>query len=135
PGRLKPPDSLIDRLPLFHAFATEKLMGQAREKVRSFFLRYQDRILYGADISAGLVPTPYLIDMSRFDERMSAAGIAEAKSRLLQRYRTDFAYYATDLPIENGDYSVRGLALPDSVLRKVLYENAVRWVPGIDRGF
>ena len=33
--------------------ALNYLMGQSREKVRAFFTRYQDRILYGADISGG----------------------------------------------------------------------------------
>lgn len=133
-------DLVADRLDRFPNFAVEtssvigRLMDQARDKVRSFFLRYQDRILYGADISGGLVPTPYLIDMSRIDERMTPAEVDRAKQVLLQRYRNDLAYYATDRPISRRGYSVRGLALPDDVLRKVFYENAVRWVPGIDLG-
>ncbi len=133
-------DLVAERLDRFPNLAVEtssvigRLMDQAREKVRSFFLRYQDRILYGADVSGGLVPTPYLIDMSKIDERMTPAEVDTAKRSLLQRYRNDLTYYTTDRPISRRGYEIRGLKLPENVLRKVFYENAVRWVPGIERG-
>ncbi|GAG45697.1 unnamed protein product, partial [marine sediment metagenome] len=45
---------------------TEKyLIGQSREKVRRFFIKYQDRILYGTDISGGMIPTDYLLDLTK----------------------------------------------------------------------
>jgi len=133
-------DLVADRLDRFPNLAVETssatgaLMDQAREKVRSLFLRYQDRILYGADISGGVVPTPYLIDMSRLHERKTPAELDSSKQALMRRYRADLAYYATDRPISRRGYVVRGLALSEAVLNKIFYENAVRWVPGIDQG-
>ena len=111
------------------------LMAQAREKVRDFFIKYQDRILYGADISGGLVPSPYLVDMSKINERMTPGGIEKAKNELLNKYQSDFIYFATDHEIPRGDYTIKGLALPEKVLKKIFYENAVNWVPGIEQEF
>jgi Amidohydrolase len=134
-------DEVARRLDRFPNFAVETssalsfLMGQAREKVRAFFLRYQDRLIYGADISGGLIPTRYLIDMSRINERWTPQQLESEKANLLARYENDFRYYATDGEFQRRDYSVKGLALPDDVLHKLFYANAVRWVPGIDRSF
>jgi predicted TIM-barrel fold metal-dependent hydrolase len=133
-------DEVARRLDRFPNFAVETssalnyLMGQSREKVRAFFTRYQDRILYGADISGGMIPTRYLIDMSRVNDRWTPAEVASEKQTLLERYRSDIAYYATDQEIARPNYIARGLALPESILRKVFYENAVRWIPGIGVG-
>ena len=131
-------DLVAERLDRFPNFAVDTsltiahLMDQAREKVRSFFIKYQDQILYGADISGGLVPSPYLVDMSKINDRLTAEGIEKAKTDLLNKYRSDFDYFATDQKIPRGEYSIKGLALPDDVLQKLFYENAVKWVPGID---
>jgi hypothetical protein len=40
-----------------------------------------------------------------------------------------------DREIARRDYTVRGLGLPEPVLRRLFYENARRWIPGIDRDF
>jgi hypothetical protein len=130
-------DEVARRLDRFPNFAVETssalnyLMGQSRDKVLAFFTRYQDRIIYGADISGGMIPTRYLIDMSRVNDRWTTTEVANEKQTLLQRYRNDIAYYATDQEVARPNYTVRGLALPEPILRKVFYENAVRWIPGI----
>lgn len=111
------------------------LMAQAREKVREFFIRYQDRILYGLDESAGMIPSKYLKDMSKVGMRWTDEEVVNEKKNLLQRYRNDFIYYFTDREIKLKHYSIRGLGLPEEVLHKVFYSNAVKWVPGIDKEF
>lgn len=111
------------------------LMAQAREKVRSFFIKYQDRILYGLDESGGMIPTKYLKDMSKVGLQWTSEEVEKEKQNLLQRYNNDFIYYFTDNEIKLKNYSVRGLALPEEVLHKVFYSNAVKWVPGIDKEF
>jgi hypothetical protein len=134
-------DEVARRFDRFPNFAVETsaamnfLMAQSREKVRAFFLRYQDRIIYGADISGGLIATRYLIDMSKVNDRWTPAQVEAEKTALRRRYENEFAYYSTDQEFSRRDYSVRGLALPEDVLRKVFYANAVRWIPGIDRDF
>lgn len=111
------------------------LMKQSREAVRDFFIRYQDRIIYGSDISGGMVPTRYLIDMSKIGQTWTPDEVAIETERLRDTYNSEFSYYATDQEVNVDTYAVRGLALPDTVLRKVFYENAVTWVPGIAEAF
>jgi predicted TIM-barrel fold metal-dependent hydrolase len=111
------------------------LMAQAREKVRAFFIKYQDRILYGLDESAGMVPTQYLKDMAKVGQQWTPEEVINEKKKLLQRYLYDFNYYFTDNEIPLKNYSIRGLALPEEVLHKFFYGNAVKWVPGIEREF
>jgi predicted TIM-barrel fold metal-dependent hydrolase len=58
-----------------------------------------------------------------------------AKQRLLQRYLDDFVFYSTDDEISMREYSLQGLALPKNVLQKIFYENAVKWIPGVNKDF
>lgn len=111
------------------------LMAQAREKVRAFFIKYQDRILYGLDESAGMIPTKFLKDMSKVGQQWTSEEVEKEKKYLLQRYKSDFIYYFTDNEIKLKNYSVRGLGLPEEVLHKIFYSNAVKWVPGIEKQF
>jgi predicted TIM-barrel fold metal-dependent hydrolase len=111
------------------------LMAQAREKVRAFFIRYQDRILYGLDESGGMIATKYLKDMSKVGQQWTGEEVEKEKQNLLQRYNNDFIYYFTDNEFKLKNYSINGLALPEEVLHKVFYSNAVKWVPGIDKDF
>lgn len=109
----------LDRYPNFAldtAARMPDLMGQPREKVREFLLRYQDRILYGTDI----------VWSARTKE-------ADAMRELQETYVRDWRYLATSEVVEYplDKIKVRGLALPMPVLRKIYYENAVRWVPGV----
>ncbi len=90
-------------------------------KVRRFFLRYQDRILYGSDLtenpaSAAERAQNPPIDASRFP--------AEAD----EFWRSDWAYLATATTqrIEAIQADVKGLALPRAVIDKIYYTNARR---------
>ena len=111
------------------------LMAQSREKVRAFFIKYQDKILYGLDESAGMIPTQYLKDMTKIGQQWTKEEAEKEKRKLYQRYLNDFNYYFTDNEIILKDYTVQGLALPEEVLRKIFYSNAVKWLPGIEKRF
>lgn len=113
----------------------ESLMNQNREKVRHFFETYQDRLLWGTDITGGPVPSRWQVDPSRYDERKTADEMADDRQALIDRYRREFTYYGTDERIERDGYAVRGLDLPTPVLEKFFYRNAARWIPGVDREF
>jgi hypothetical protein len=110
-------------------------MRQARNKVREFFLNYQDRILYGSDISGGLVASPFLVDMSKVNKKWNEDEIKKMKSDLLDQYEREFKYFATDQEFSSGSYTVRGLDLPKDVLHKFYYSNSVSWVPGVENGW
>jgi Predicted metal-dependent hydrolase of the TIM-barrel fold len=88
-------------------------IGRQPRAGRAFFVKYQDRILMGKDTFGGE------------DEYAVYFRIFETNDEYFPWYRRRHAFW--------GMY---GLALPDSVLRKVYYRNALRIVKGIDpRGF
>ena len=82
-----------------------------RDRVRSFFIKYQDRILYGSDLT--------------HNPGMSEADFKAAAHR---RWTSDWRYLATHEPQRNDDIdaTVPGLALPRSVIDKIFYHNARR---------
>jgi len=107
----------LDRYPNFAVDTAARvvhLMRQPRKKVRAFLMRYPDRVLYGTDL--GMMP---------------GEDGAKVARKLEERYARDWAYFATAETIEDEGRTITGLAVPESVLRKLFRENALRWVPGI----
>jgi predicted TIM-barrel fold metal-dependent hydrolase len=113
-------DAIVQRLDRYPNFVVDTaarvthLTLQPREKVRAFLIKYQDRVLYGTDM--GIMP----------------GQDPEATARRLEaEYSRDWAYFATGETIDVDGREVRGLALPEPVLRRIFRENALRWVPGL----
>ena len=86
-------------------------LGRQPYTAREFFLRYQDRILFGTD---GPWPTERLALYWRF----------------LETRDEYFPYSEKPFPPQ-GLWSIYGVELPDEVLRKVYHENACRLIPGV----
>ena len=86
-----------------------------REKVRRFFVRYQDRLLYGTDEAQE--PTQSGADMARATEKA---------------WREQWRYFASDqtFKVDDLDKPVQGLALPRGVIDKLYRLNAERAFPG-----
>jgi predicted TIM-barrel fold metal-dependent hydrolase len=106
----------LDAYPNFVVDAASRvryLMAADRETARQFVLKYQDRILYATDFTLG-----------NGDEARSAASLQATHDR-------EWTFFASADPVRYRDREVPGLALPESVLRKVFRENAVRTLPGI----
>lgn len=82
-----------------------------REKVRDFFIRYQDRLLYGTDLTFGPDADP-----------------GEFKREAHAVWTADWRYLATgeSQRVEVLHAEVPGLALPRAVIDKIYYANAVR---------
>ncbi len=109
----------LDRYPNFAvdvAARVARLTREPREQVRAFFLKYQDRILYGTDLS--------------FDPQTRHKELSPEIWEL--RYADDWRYFSTGDVFQYGDHQVQGLDLPRAVLKKLYHDNAVRWIPGID---
>jgi predicted TIM-barrel fold metal-dependent hydrolase len=107
----------LDRYPNFAVDTAERipdLMAQPRDKVRAFLIRYQDRVLYGTDT---------VWDSSSREQ--------DVMQRLRDTYARDWKYLATRQVLELDGKKVEGLELPEAVLHKIYYENAMRWVPGL----
>lgn len=86
-----------------------------REPVRRFFMEYQDRILYGTDLSIKQEHDP-----KTFTAHMNNG------------WMQDWIYFSTDsvMTIPGIEKPVRGLNLPVPVLKKIYRVNAQKWYLG-----
>lgn len=82
-----------------------------REKVRDFFIKYQDRILYGTDI----------IDSGQEKEQF--------QNRMHETWIKDWEYLVTDHKMTSNliDGEFSGLKLPKEVVDKIYKGNAEKW--------
>jgi predicted TIM-barrel fold metal-dependent hydrolase len=104
---------LLDELPNVYTEIGAVLaeLGRQPRFAREFFVRWQDRVLFGKDSWA---PAEYHVYFR----------VLETADEYFDYYRRRHAFW-----------KVYGLDLPDEVLRKVYYENALALFPGIDRSF
>jgi predicted TIM-barrel fold metal-dependent hydrolase len=92
-----------------------------REKVRQFFIKYQDRLLYGTDLTED-PPDPH----ARAQNPPADGTPFETEADGF--WRSDWLYLATS-EVQNIDAikaKVKGLALPKAVIDKIYYSNAHR---------
>ncbi|HEX4771041.1 MAG TPA: amidohydrolase family protein [Bryobacteraceae bacterium] len=107
----------FDRYPNFAVDVAARvayLAIQPREKVRQFLIKYQDRIVYGTDLS--------------LSERQSSEAAAKTWAK---HYTTDWTFFSTSRTLEYEGHTAQGLELPGTVLHKLYHDNAVRWIPGV----
>jgi len=96
------------------------------ERMRAFFVEFQDRILYGSDLGVGPEPEPLFLG----SEGKEPAGPKDevrffsASRRYFETLDRDFEH---PTPIQ-GDWRISGIGLPAEVLRKVYGDNARRLV-------
>ncbi len=83
-------------------------LGRQPRQARDFFIKYQDRILFGKD---SWVPSEYATYF-----------------RVLETADEYFPYHKK----YHAFWRMYGLALPDEVLKKVYYKNVLRIIPGLD---
>ena len=83
-----------------------------REKVRDFFMRYQDRLLYATDLGD---------NGSSSEDQLH--GTMEAA------WKRDWEFFVTDNEMQSDliNEPFKGLQLPKEVVDKVFYQNALRW--------
>lgn len=107
----------LDKYPNFAidtAARMDYLMLMPSEKVRTFLVKYQDRVLYGTDLD--LLPD---------------ATFPDALKDWQSTYARDWKYLATDEIFDVEGKTVQGLKLPPPVLQKIFRDNAIRWIPGL----
>lgn len=85
-------------------------LGRQPRFARAWMIRYQDRVLFGKDTY-------------KKEEYYTYFRVLETADEYFDYYRKRHAHW-----------KMYGLALPDAVLRKVYYENALKLFPAIDRG-
>jgi len=96
------------------ATALNAMMLQPRERARAFLMKYSDRVLYGTDL--GLVPWK--------DPKKTVKHYEEQLAR-------DYVYLATNQTITFRGQQIQGLDLPESVLRNIYRNNALKWIPDL----
>jgi predicted TIM-barrel fold metal-dependent hydrolase len=91
-------------------------LGRQPRMSRSFFDRYQDRILFGTDAVPNGTDTP---------QQVFGDALYEIYFRFLETEDEYFDYAPAAVPPQ-GRWRIYGLGLPENILRKVYYENAAR---------
>lgn len=101
---------LFDRYPNFYVDIAAVLaeLGRQPYSAHDFLVRYQDRVLFGKDIYNRQEYTCYFRAMETRDE-------------YFEYYRKRHAFWR-----------IYGFQLPDEVLKKIYYQNALRLIPGIN---
>ena len=84
-------------------------LGRQPRRAKEFFTKYQDRILFGKDAY-------------NKEEFYTYFRVLETEDEYFPYYKKYHAYW-----------KMYGLGLPDDVLKKVYYQNALRIVPGLDK--
>jgi predicted TIM-barrel fold metal-dependent hydrolase len=102
--------ALMDSLPNMYTEIGAVLaeLGRQPRFARQFLVRYQDRVLFGKD---SYQPAEYLTYFR----------VLETADEYFDYYRRRHAFW-----------KMYGLDLPDEVLKKIYYKNALRIVPGLD---
>lgn len=119
-------DEVAKRFDLYPNFAVDMsarlldLALQDTAKVREFFIKYQDRILFGADMGTWGRAS----EKSPEERSRQIAGIANA-------YQEHFRYLENEGPMTIRGSDVSGLGLPAEILQKVYTLNAHHWFRGI----
>jgi predicted TIM-barrel fold metal-dependent hydrolase len=93
------------------------------QKVHDFFIKYQDRIIYGTDLRINAMD----IVNNNIKEP------ADIKKHVHEVWSRHWKFFTTDekmiVPKVQGEF--KGLKLPSEVVDKIYYKNAEKWIPGI----
>ena len=109
---------LLDRYPNMHTEIGARIgeLGRQPRASRKFFEKYQDRIMFGTDAVPRGFDTPQQI----FGEQLY-----EIYYRFLETEDEYFDYAPAAKPPQ-GRWRIYGIGLPETILRKVYYDNAAR---------
>jgi predicted TIM-barrel fold metal-dependent hydrolase len=83
-------------------------LGRQPKAARAFLIKYQDRVMFGKDTY-------------KMEEYYTYFRVLETGDEYFDYYRKRHAHW-----------KMYGLELPDSVLKKIYYKNALKVIPGID---
>lgn len=108
----------MERFPNMHVDIAARIgeLGRQPRAARKFFDRFQDRILFGTDA------TPHAEDVP---QQIYGDALYEIYYRFLETEDEYFDYAPAAVPPQ-GRWRIYGLGLPESILRKVYFENACR---------
>ena len=124
---------MLDRYPNFFIDTAARIPEMGRHdaaEMRRFFEKYQDRILFGTDTGVGSTQD----DMMYGSNGSTPPTLADERRFFESTWRyfeTGDRQFESPTPIQ-GRWRIDGLGLPESILRKIYFENAariLRWTP------
>ncbi|HEY2934166.1 MAG TPA: amidohydrolase family protein [Acidobacteriota bacterium] len=121
--------AVLERCPNFNLDTAARVGEIGRHdpvKLRQFFIKYQDRILFGSDTVYG----PENVDLGvPLPGKRTDAEAKEFFERHWRFFETAGRNLEHPSPIQ-GNWKVNGINLPPEVLRKLYRDNARRLIPG-----
>lgn len=113
----------LDKFPNFAVDISARLVDlaiQPSDKVRNFFLRYADRILFGTDVV-----------MRERPSAMSPEDRESALTLLRERYENHFAYFNDDKEMTVRNRVTTGINLPSDIAHQFYVKTCRDWYPGL----
>ncbi|MEH6746838.1 MAG: amidohydrolase family protein [Maribacter arcticus] len=109
-NNLKKLGELLDEMPNMNVGISAVIaeLGRQPQNARAFFIKYQDRVLFGKD-------------SWKPEEFPTYFRVLESNDEYFPYYKKYHAFW-----------SMYGLNLPDDVLKKLYYQNALKLIPGLD---
>jgi predicted TIM-barrel fold metal-dependent hydrolase len=110
-GDLGKMSKLFDEMPNYHVDISAVIaeLGRQPRMAKQWFTKYQDRILMGKD-------------SYRFDEYFTYFRVLESEDEYFDYHNTRHAFW-----------KMYGIGLPDPILKKVYYKNALKLLPKVDK--
>jgi predicted TIM-barrel fold metal-dependent hydrolase len=130
PENLTYVDACLERYANFYVDTSARIAEIGRHPVkeaRAFFLKHQDRVLFGTDLVLGWVDDP--TDENQQAETVDLSAIADFYGSHWPFFETDqrqleYPFY----PVQGG-WTVNAIGLPGDVLEKLYVGNARRLIP------
>ena len=124
---------MLDRYPNFYidtAARVPEIGRHPQDEMRRFFIKYQDRILFGTDTGVGAEDDQMMYG-SNGENVPTRADEVRFFTATWRYFETLDRQFESPTPIQ-GRWKIDGVGLPDGVLRKIYFDNAariLRWKP------
>jgi predicted TIM-barrel fold metal-dependent hydrolase len=124
---------MLDRYPNFFIDTAARVPEIGRHdaaRMRAFFIKYQDRVLFGTDTGIGADDESMMFGSTGAEVPTRADEERFFKSTW-RYFETTDKQFESPTPIQ-GRWKIDGVGLPEAVLRKIYFENAARilkWKP------
>jgi predicted TIM-barrel fold metal-dependent hydrolase len=117
--------AMLDKYPNYFIDTAARVpeIGRRKpEEMRAFFIKYQDRILFGTDLGIGLEEDALMLG-STGEETPKAADVKRFYDATFRYFETDDRDFDHPTPIQ-GRWKISGIKLPREVLEKLYHRNA-----------
>jgi len=124
---------MLDKYPNFFIYTAARVPEIGRhptDKMKRFYEKYQDRVLFGTDTGIGATQEDMMYG-SNGAEPPTRADEVRFFTSTWRYFETSDRQFESPTPIQ-GRWKIDGVGLPDAILRKIYFENAAKllhWKP------